>query len=34
MFVVVKDEQVQRGDQAVGGVAGDQIDLFVFKSAG
>ncbi len=34
MFVVFENEQVQRGDQAVGGVAGDQIDLLVFQGAG
>ena len=34
MFVVFEDEQVEGGDQAVGGVAGDQVYLLVFQGSG
>ena len=34
VFVVFEDEQVERGDEAVGGVAGDQVYLLFFEGAG
>src|SRR5580693_9418169 len=33
MFVVFEDKQVERGNQAIGSVAGDQIDLLVLQGA-